>query len=210
MTLFTIFITSLMIAFSGAVMPGPLLTITISESSSRGIMTGPLLIAGHGILELLLVIALILGLGPVLKMEPVFIFIAIAGSIVLLWMGIGMIKALPTLSLTKDKTRERQRNLIFSGALLSLANPYWSIWWATIGLGYILKSMDMGKMGVMAFITGHLLGDLIWYTFISTAMFKGSRLLGDRAYRMLIGGCAIFLIVFSVLFAWSGVSKLMA
>lgn len=209
MTLSAIFITSLIVAFSGAIMPGPLLTITISESSSRGIMTGPLLIAGHGILELLLVIALFLGLGPVLKMEPVFIFIAIAGSIVLLWMGVGMIKALPTLSLKKDNTRQKERNLIFSGALLSIANPYFSIWWATIGLGYILQSMNTGKLGVMAFFTGHLLGDLIWYTFISTAIFKGSRLLGDRSYRILIGGCAVFLIVFSCVFAWSGINRLL-
>lgn len=45
-------------------MPGPLLTVTISESSQRGFIAGPLLIAGHAILELVLVIAFLLGLAP--------------------------------------------------------------------------------------------------------------------------------------------------
>ncbi len=43
-------------------MPGPLLTATISESSQRGFIAGPLLITGHAILELVLVIAFLLGL----------------------------------------------------------------------------------------------------------------------------------------------------
>lgn len=211
MTLFfTLFATSFVVALSGAIMPGPLLTITISESSRRGVMTGPLLIVGHAILELALVVALLMGLAPVLKMEPVFILIALAGSAVLLWMGIGMLKALPTMTLVTEGDSARGRNLIISGIILSLVNPYWSIWWATIGLGYIIHSMNAGTMGVVAFFTGHILGDLFWYAAVSTAIWRGRRLLSDRGYRMLIGTCAVFLIVFSCLFAWSGVQKLIA
>ena len=211
MTLFiTLFVTSFIVALSGAAMPGPLLTVTISESPRRGLMTGPLLIAGHAILELALVLALLMGLAPLLKMKPVFIVIALAGSAVLLWMGIGMLKSLPTMVLTTEGGETKGRNLILSGVLMSIANPYWSIWWATIGLGYILHSMDAGTMGVVAFFTGHIMGDLFWYAAISTAVWKGRKLLSDRGYRILIGTCTVFLIVFSCLFAWSGVQKLIA
>jgi hypothetical protein len=58
-TLLTIFASSFVIALSGALMPGPLLTATISECSQRGFIAGPLLITGHAILELVLVIALL-------------------------------------------------------------------------------------------------------------------------------------------------------
>lgn len=207
----TLFITSFIVALSGAIMPGPLLTITICETSRRGLMTGPLLIAGHAILELGLVVALLMGLAPVLKMEPVFIVIALAGSAVLLWMGIGMLRSLPSMTLRGvDGCVEKRKNLIFSGALMSIVNPYWSIWWATIGLGYILRSMDAGTMGVVAFFSGHILGDLFWYAAVSTAIWKGRNLFSDRGYRILIAGCALFLIVFSFLFAWSGVQQWIA
>ena len=211
MTLFiTLFVTSFIVALSGAIMPGPLLTVTITESARRGLMTGPLLIAGHAILELTLVLALLMGLAPLLKLEPVFIVIALAGSAVLLWMGIGMLKSLPAVTLVTDGNVAGGRNLILSGILMSLVNPYWSIWWATIGLGYILHSMDAGIMGVVAFFSGHVLGDLFWYAAVSTTIWKGRRLLSDRGYRILIGSCAIFLIVFSCLFAWSGVQRIIA
>ena len=125
-------------------------------------------------------------------------------------MGIGMLKSLPTMVLTTEGGETKGRNLILSGVLMSIANPYWSIWWATIGLGYILHSMDAGTMGVVAFFTGHIMGDLFWYAAISTAVWKGRKLLSDRGYRILIGTCTVFLIVFSCLFAWSGVQKLIA
>jgi len=206
----TLFVTSFIVALSGAVMPGPLLTVTISESPRRGMATGPLLIVGHAVLELALVLALIMGLAPVLKMKPVFIVIALTGSAVLLWMGVGMLKSLPTMVLTTTGDSVEGKNLILSGILMSLANPYWSIWWATIGLGYILHSMDAGVMGVAAFFSGHIFGDLFWYFAVSAAVWKGRKLLSDRSYRILIGTCALFLIAFSFLFAFSGVQKLIS
>lgn len=211
MSLFvTLFVTSFIVALSGAVMPGPLLTVTISESPRRGMATGPLLIAGHAVLELALVMALIMGLAPLLQLEPVFIVIALAGSAVLLWMGIGMLRSLPSMSLITGEAHLASKNLIVSGIVMSLVNPYWSIWWATIGLGYILHSMNAGTLGIVAFFSGHILGDLFWYAAVSTAVWKGRRLLSDRGYRILIGTCGVFLIAFSCLFAWSGVQKLLA
>ena len=202
--LVTIFFTSFVIALSGAMMPGPLFTVTVSESSWRGYMAGPLLIVGHGILELLLVIALMAGLAPLLKQNAVFIVIAFAGSAILLWMAYGMFRALPELTLQYAGEQKRGGNLLLAGALLSLANPYWSIWWASIGLGYILHSMEVGTSGVFSFFCGHIAGDLFWYTAISTAVWRGRSFLSDRAYRYMIAACAVFLVIFSCVFAYSG------
>ena len=97
LALITIFCTSFVIALSGAMMPGPLLTATISETSRQGFKAGPLLILGHGILELLLVLALILGLAPFLQRRDVFIATAFVGAIILVWMGVSMLRTLHTL-----------------------------------------------------------------------------------------------------------------
>jgi threonine/homoserine/homoserine lactone efflux protein len=204
-----IFFSSFVIALSGAMMPGPLLTATISESSRRGFITGPLLIAGHGILEMGLVFSLLVGLAPFLQQKAIFIATAFGGSAILLWMAFGMFRSLPSLRLSWDEGgAEKSKGLVFSGILLSLANPYWIIWWATIGLGYILYSWQFGLWGVAFFFAGHILADLAWYAAVAAAVTRGRHFLTDRLYRGLITGCAAFLVFFACYFAYAGFQKL--
>ncbi|MCX5848192.1 MAG: LysE family transporter, partial [Deltaproteobacteria bacterium] len=155
-TLVTIFVSSFIIALSGALMPGPLLTVTISESSRRGFITGPLLIAGHAILELLLLAALLLGLAPFIQQPAVFVTTAIAGALILFCMAIGMFRSLPSLRLSWEEDNKQRNHPMINGILMSVANPYWIIWWATIGLGYIIYSWQFGFWGIAFFFAGHI------------------------------------------------------
>ena len=209
LTLLTIFATSFVLALSGAMMPGPLLTVTIGESPRRGYIAGPLLILGHGLLEVLLVAAIVVGLAPVLRTPAVFITTAIIGAGVLAWMAWGMFRSLPRMTLQVPSDPTARRSLVSAGALLSLANPYWSIWWVTIGLGYITQSLGQGTWGLIFFFSGHILADLTWYSAVSTMIWKGGRFIGDRTYRWMIGGCATFLVVFAGFFAVSGLRALL-
>ena len=205
--LVTIFCTSFVLALSGALMPGPLLTVTVSESSRRGMSTGPLMIFGHGLLELALIAALVSGLAPILARDDVFILISLTGGAVLLWMGLSMLRSLPELTLDCQATSQKSRNLVLMGIVLSAVNPYWLIWWASIGLGYIMHSLKFGLLGVTAFFLGHILADLAWYALISFGIAKGQHLFSNKFYRQLIGGCGVFLILFSCWFFYSGVQK---
>ncbi|MEN6321436.1 MAG: LysE family transporter [Syntrophaceae bacterium] len=206
--LLSIFFSSFVIALSGALMPGPLLTITISESSRRGVLAGPLLIAGHGILELLLLVTLVLGLAPFLQRDDVFIIVAISGGFILTWMAVGMFRALPTLSLSMEAKEVKRHSLLIDGILFSVANPYWFIWWATIGFGYVLYSWRFGMVGIVVFFIGHILADLVWYSAVSLAVGKGRSLFTDRFYRGLIGTCASVLIIFALYFFYAGIQKI--
>jgi len=206
--LLTIFVSSFVIAFSGALMPGPLLTAAISESSQRGFIVGPLMIAGHAILELVLVVTLLLGLAPFLQLPAVFVATALIGAVILFGMAWGMFRSLPSLHLSWDSDRKQRKNPVLSGILMSVVNPYWIIWWATIGLGYILYSWQFGLAGVAFFFTGHILADLVWYSLVTAAVAGGRRFLTDGLYRGLIAVCATFLIVFAGYFAYAGLTKL--
>jgi threonine/homoserine/homoserine lactone efflux protein len=92
---------------------------------------------------------------------------------------------------------------------MSLANPYWIIWWATIGLGYVLHSQKLGFIGIVFFFIGHILGDLVWYSAISFAVGKGRKFFSNKTYRILVGACAAFLAFFAVWLIWDGVVKLL-
>jgi threonine/homoserine/homoserine lactone efflux protein len=209
LTLITIFSSSFLLALSGALMPGPLLTVTVSESTRRGAIVGPLVIFGHGILELSLITALLLGMAPLLQRNDVFVFISLVGGSILLWMAFSMFKSLPGLSLDVTPENEKGKNLVITGILFSLANPYWLIWWASIGIGYILHSVKYGIIGVAAFFLGHILADLAWYTLISFGVAKGRRFFSDIFYKRLIGCCASFLVIFSCYFFYSGIEKIL-
>lgn len=209
-TLATVFGFSFAIALSGAMMPGPVLTVTVSESSRRGPWAGPLIILGHGILELLLVVLLFAGLAPLLQNRWVFLCIAAAGAVVLVWMAVGMFRSLPNLSMSWSADEVKRGRLVVAGILLSLANPYWAIWWATIGLGYVLNSRQYGLLGIAAFFTGHILADLAWYSAVSLGVAKGRRFLSDRVYRGIIGTCAVFLVGFAAYFLVSAVRGVLA
>jgi threonine/homoserine/homoserine lactone efflux protein len=202
-----IFATSFIVAFSGAMMPGPLTAAAIGEGSRRGFIAGPLLILGHAALELALLVALLLGLSPVLARDEVFITVSLLGGAILLWMAVGMLRSLPGLKIPTAAAAGGSRHLIFKGILMSVSNPYWTIWWATVGLGAIMHSGKYGGAGVAAFYIGHVLADFIWYSSVTFAVGNGKRFFSERFYRGLTGCLAALMIVFAVFFVVSGFKK---
>lgn len=226
--LLAIFASSFVIAFSGALMPGPLLSTTISESGKHGWKVGPLFILGHAILEIVLIAGLFLGLAPLLTSNVSFIVIAFAGGGFMVWMAWGMFRSLPTLTLSQaaipagtndpgaaEPDRDngpatpaaRTGPLALTGALMSLANPYWIIWWATIGLGLVVSSRVLGFAGIAAFFSGHILADLVWYSLVSVAVDRGRRVVSDRMYKILIAFCAAFLVGYATRLIVGGVIR---
>jgi threonine/homoserine/homoserine lactone efflux protein len=208
-TLLEIFVTSFGIGLSGALMPGPVLTVTIAEATRRGFWAGPLIVLGHGIIEFSLFIALVLGLGSLLKHNLVFGIVGIGGALVLIWMGLGMVRGLKEATL-KLKLKEGERSRpVLAGLLTSVSNPYFIIWWATIGLWYIALSQRQGIMGLGSFYTGHILADCVWYFSVAAAITVGKKIMTDRTYRWLIGLCGVFLMALGLYFGSTGIKALM-
>jgi threonine/homoserine/homoserine lactone efflux protein len=193
-------------------MPGPLLTLTISEVARHGFWAGPLLVLGHGILELALVIALIFGLNKFFENEMVAGIIGVAGGIVLIYMGVSVIirswhrVEMPSAAAMSSEQKGRS---VVSGMLVSMANPYWIIWWATIGMAYLTWSLKLGAAGVASFFSGHVLSDLIWYTVIAYVVSTGKRIISDAIYRWLLLLCGFALVGLGVFFMVSGIKSLL-
>ena len=190
-------------------MPGPLLTLTISESARSGLRAGPQLILGHALVEAALVVSLLVGLADLVQRPDVFGGIALIGGAMLLWMGLGMLRSLPVLSLDlRQQHQSKGLSPVIAGGLVSLANPYFTLWWATVGIGYLAVTSGRGWAGGLTFYCFHILADLVWYLLVAFAVSRGRNLLADRPYRYLIGGCALFLLAFGGYFGFHGLVKL--
>jgi threonine/homoserine/homoserine lactone efflux protein len=204
-----IFVTSFGVGLSGALMPGPVLTVTIAEATKRGFWAGPLIVLGHGIIEFSLFIALVLGLGELLKHNLVFGMVGIGGALVLIWMGLGMVRGVKEATLKFEiKEGERSRPVL-AGLLTSVSNPYFIVWWATIGLSYIALSQQHGIMGLGSFYTGHIMADVVWYFFVAAAITVGKKIISDQTYRWIIGLCGVFLMALGIYFGSTGIKALM-
>ncbi len=193
-----IFFLSFGIAFSGALAPGPLLTLVIRESFNRGPWAGPLIIIGHAILEIIMIGLILLGLDQFLENPVLRNGIILFGALILIWFGSITLKTKAEAALAASSAP--QKNLILAGIIMSAANPYWSLWWITVGTGLILSALKAGVSGLAWFFAGHILADLIWYTFISAIIGSGRKFIPLRLYRSVLFGCGLSLIGFGLFF----------
>jgi threonine/homoserine/homoserine lactone efflux protein len=206
--LVVLFFSSLLVAYSGALMPGPMLTAVVVESPRHGAKAGPLVVLGHAILELVLLGALVLGLGHLLERGSFKAAIALIGGAMLVWTATAMIVTVARDKVDLDWQAEapgRRMRIVLSGVLSSLSNPYWTIWWATIGLGLLTKAYAYGVAGVAVFYVGHILGDLTWYSVVSGTIAAGRRFITLRGYKMMLCAAAAFLLALAAWFIVSGV-----
>lgn len=221
------------VGLSGALSPGPLTVLVMREAPRRGWRAGPLATLGHGVVELVLVFALALGLSAFVEQGRGTAVIAVVGGTLLVWMGVSLLRSFRRASLgdepqaiaaarpaarghVTNRALARLRPGLGAGAavvslaaLVSMANPYWVVWWATVGTKLTADSLSAGWAGPAVFFVGHILSDLVWLTAVAALVSSGRRWFGgDGWYRALLAGCGVFLVAIGALFVAGGVRAL--
>ncbi|MBA4419090.1 MAG: lysine transporter LysE [Syntrophus sp. (in: bacteria)] len=201
MNLFGLLSIGFIMGLTGAMAPGPLLTLVINESAKRGGIAGPMITLGHGVLEAALLFLIVLGLGNLLNNSTLLAAIALGGGIVLIYMGWATIKGLKNynISVTGSATSGGLHPVV-SGIIISISNPYWFIWWVTIGMGYVMFAKESGIPGIIAFFIGHISSDLVWYSFVSYSVHLGGRYLNQKVLKGVLFSCSLFMILFGFYF----------
>ncbi|MFA7249700.1 MAG: LysE family transporter [Dehalococcoidia bacterium] len=215
------------VGLSGALSPGPLTVLAMREGARRGWWAGPFATAGHAVAEATTIALLALGLSAYVSADgPVTTAISLVGGLALLWMAWGTARSIPTASLAsrlrasagEPRAEAPRTGPSFAafravaplGIAVSVANPYWVIWWATVGTKLTVDSLRIGWTGPAAVFAGHILSDLLWLTLVAALVGSGSRWMGDGAYRGLLAVCAAFLLVLGGVFLVSGARNVVA
>ena len=210
MTVLSLLAYSFSVGFAAVITPGPVSTAVVTESARKGFWVGPLVTIGHVALEFVMVMLLALGLAAGLATPAVTRVIAVAGGALLLWMGGSMAWGAYRGRLSLPKAGEAGQGLsawrlLGVGLVATLVNPFWYVWWVTLGTTYMARPevQVLGLTGLLLFYFGHIAGDFLWNSVLSGVVGGGRQWISDRLYRGLILVCGLYLIYLGYVFAAS-------
>ena len=186
---------SFLIGLTGALAPGPTLMATINTSLKTGWTAGPKVAAGHALVEMLVFLLIVQGLAT--AMQQYSRLIAVLGGMALMAFGFLMVKGSRNAALVSS-AEDSITNPFMAGVLTSAANPYFWIWWLSIGSALIISGLEGGIILAGLFMIGHWGADFGWYTLISTSVERGKKILSEANYRNILALCGCFLIVFGI------------
>ena len=189
-----------LISLSGVMMPGPLFAVTIAKSY-KSKFTGVQVALGHALVEIPLILLIYFGFAQFFQHAPVRFILSVLGGAMLIWLGISMFRARSKLI---DMEKDFAYNSVVAGAVTSALNPFFILWWVTVGSMLIMKSLDFGSMGFALFVPTHLVCDLIWLAFISILVYKTQSLWGHKFQEGLFITSSLLLIGFGGWFLISG------
>lgn len=195
--------TVVLVSTSGALAPGPLLVATLSESVKRGASTGLLSATGHMIVELPLVILLAQGIAFLFTGEPIVkLAISLAGIIALTFFGIMQVReAINARKTTIQTTRpQSSRNSVAIGIIFTGLNPYFIMWWLTIGARLVYSALELASwLGIAVMYASHIWIDYVWLYLTSVLVWKGRQILGSKALRLINIVLGAFLLLLALL-----------
>ena len=189
------------ISLSGVMMPGPMFAVTVAKSY-KSQLAGILIALGHALVEIPMMLLIYFGFARFFQDELVQLILSVLGGTVLIWLGIGMFRARArVIGMGKDLPY----NSVVAGVVTSALNPFFILWWATVGSMLIMNSLEFGTTGFALLIPVHWLCDLIWLSFVSILVYKTQSLWGRKFQEGLFITCSLLLIGFGGWFLISGI-----
>ncbi|MFC2005803.1 LysE family transporter [Chloroflexota bacterium] len=195
-----ILLSIVVISFSGVMMPGPMFAVTLAKSY-RSPWAGVQIAIGHAVIEVPLILLIYFGFARFFENSVVQLVLSILGGAMIIWLGISMFR---TRVEVVHKGKDLPYSAFVAGILTSSFNPFFLLWWATIGSMLIMKFLDFGTTGLIVFIVAHWLCDLAWLSLVSITVYRTHSLWGRRFQEWLFIACSLLLVGFGAWFLISG------
>ena len=182
-----ILLSLVVISFSGVMAPGPMFAVTLAKSY-KSPLAGVWISLGHAVIEVPLILLIYFGFAQFFQNSIVQLVLGIVGGSMIIWLGVGMFRARVGVV---QKGKDLPYNAFVAGILTSALNPFFLVWWATIGSMLIMKFIGFGTTGLVIFITVHLLCDLIWLSLVSVLIYRTHALWGKRLQEWIYIACSL-------------------
>ena len=171
-----ILLSVVVISLSGVMMPGLMFGVTLAKSL-KSPWAGAQIALGHAVIEIPLILLIYFGFARFSQNDVVQLVLSILGGGMIIALGIGMFRARAELV---QKGKDSPYNAFIAGILTSALNPFFWLWWVTIGTMLVMKFLDFGATGLIMFIVAHWLCDLVWLSFVSNMVYRTHSLWGRK------------------------------
>ena len=189
------------ISLTGVMMPGPMFAVTLAKSF-RSPWAGAWISLGHAVIEVPLILLIYFGFAQFFENSIVRLVLSMLGGGMVIWLGIGMFRV-------RTEVVTQGRDLPYSaftaGIITSGLNPFFLLWWATIGSLLVMRFTEFGTGGLTLFIVVHWLCDLFWLSLVALVVYKTHSLWGRKVQEWVFIASSLLLAGFGIWFMVSGI-----
>ncbi len=188
------------VSASGVLAPGPLFIANLLYGSRQGLSSGLKMAYGHTAVELPLIAVLAAGVFSFAIATRYADVIGVIGGIaILVFAGLqvaGLINKRQSLSMGTGS-----KSPFLAGIALSALNPFFLIWWFTVGLKLVADSEPFGLAAGIGLLFGfHIWMDYAWLAGTAYLASKGSSVLKSRYYPILVLALVVVLVYYGIYF----------
>jgi len=195
----TVVLTSL----SGVMMPGPMFTVTLAKSY-KSPWAGAQVSLGHAVIEVPLILLIYFGFAQFFQIIMVQVVLGVLGGGMIIWMGVGLFRARREVA---RGGRDATYSAFVAGILMSALNPFFLVWWVTVGSLLLMNFLAFSPQGLVLFIVVHWLCDLVWLSLVSFSIYKTHSFLSQRFQEWIFIACSAGLVYFGGNFIYRGIQS---
>jgi threonine/homoserine/homoserine lactone efflux protein len=202
MDILSFVVTIVVLTASGALAPGPLFFATVSHGSKHGAKSGLIFSIAHTVVEFSLIMLFALGLLTIAS-EPIVkqVIGLIGGSVLIAFGSIQIRNTIVFKSENLKKPKASYRRLFMIGLVFTGLNPYFILWWLTVGAQLIVIALEFAALlGVVFMFVCHVWMDYVWLTTVAYFSKKGTDVMGLKWYKPLMLIFGVVLIYFGITF----------
>ncbi|MBI3842888.1 MAG: LysE family transporter [Thaumarchaeota archaeon] len=192
------------ISVSGVMSPGPLFAANVAYGLKGGAKSGLKMAYGHTVIELPLVVLLGIGAISLASLPQFREVISLLGALSLF-----VFAALQIRKVLKRPSDvfEGKHGPFIAGMMLSGLNPFFLIWWFTIGFKLISDALLLWSFaGILIMFAFHIWMDYAWLTSVGFLSSKGKRIVSNKNYKIFIVAISAVLVYFGAIFTLQAVT----
>ncbi len=192
-----------MFGLSAGFAPGPLLTLVITQTLKHNAKEGLKVAIAPVLTDVPIILISFFILIKLSAIEPAIGLISATGGFYVLYLAYETIKPGPV----KAETTLKQPGSIKKGVLVNVLNPHPYLFWASVGVPFILKTSHIDLIAPWLFVFSFYLFLIGSKVLIVLIVGKFKTFLEGKIYRYLMRGLGIVLAGFSIFLFWDALAQ---